>query len=58
VIAAGRPRAYVVCVLREENSIAPALIAEKWSRVSGAGRDCGQARVGRQCGGETERVDE
>jgi hypothetical protein len=53
---AGRPRAYVVRALREENSIAPALIAEKRLRVSGAGWDGGQTRVGRQCDGETERV--
>jgi hypothetical protein len=54
--AAGRPRARGIRALREEKRIAPALIAERRSRVSGAGWDGGQARIGCQDGGETERV--
>jgi hypothetical protein len=44
--AVGRPRACIVRTLREKNGIALALIAEKRSRVSDAGWDGGQARVG------------
>jgi hypothetical protein len=49
-------RAGGIRALRDEKRIAPALIAERRSRVSGAGWDGGQARIGCQDGGETERV--